>query len=154
MVERYLLGICKLPGRRRFRCDLSNGDWSTPWDDYTNTLTNIAAVVRLTANDPALVNENAMARIWKVWLYQRMTDAYGDIPYFPAALSPDSANNQPQYDTQEAIYIDMLKIEGCRLQIKSRCNGRIRECGHIVQRRCRIMGTVRQLTATTAGHSR
>lgn len=83
-------------------------DWSSPWDDYTNNLTNIAAVVRLTAKDTAMVNENSMARIWKVWLYQRMTDAYGDIPYFQATLSPDSVINQPKYDTQRDIYVDML----------------------------------------------
>ncbi|MEP7258100.1 MAG: SusD/RagB family nutrient-binding outer membrane lipoprotein, partial [Flavitalea sp.] len=83
-------------------------DWSSPWDDYTANLINAAAVVRLTAKDTALVNENAMARIWKVWLYQRMTDAYGDIPYFEATLSPDSVNNQPKYDTQRDIYVDMM----------------------------------------------
>ncbi|MBX2922125.1 MAG: SusD/RagB family nutrient-binding outer membrane lipoprotein [Chitinophagaceae bacterium] len=84
-------------------------DWSSPWDEYPDILTNISAVVRLTAKDTALVNQNAMARIWKVWAYQRMTDAYGDIPYFESALSPNSVNNQPKYDTQREIYVDMLK---------------------------------------------
>ncbi|MFT4019608.1 MAG: SusD/RagB family nutrient-binding outer membrane lipoprotein [Agriterribacter sp.] len=83
-------------------------DWSSPWNDYTVNLVNIAAVIRLTAKDENLINENSMARIWKVWLYQRMTDAYGDIPYFQATLAPDNVNNQPIYDTQREIYVDML----------------------------------------------
>ena len=49
-----------------------------------------------------------MARIWKVWVFQELTDAYGDIPYSQAALSVDSVVNQPKYDTQEFIYADML----------------------------------------------
>jgi hypothetical protein len=38
-----------------------------------------------------------------------MTDAYGDIPYFEAAQAVQNVINQPVYDTQEAIYRDMLK---------------------------------------------
>jgi hypothetical protein len=85
-----------------------NRDWSAPFSDYQGNLINMAEVVRLTANNPALINENSMARIWKVWLFQQMTDAYGDIPYSQAALSVDSVVNQPVYDTQQAIYTSML----------------------------------------------
>ena len=34
---------------------------------YTSYLINISEVVRLTGGDTALANENAIARIWRVW---------------------------------------------------------------------------------------
>ena len=84
-------------------------DWSAPFSDYQGTLINIAEVVRLTSKDPLLANENAMARIWKVWLFHQMTDAYGDLPYSEALLGVDNVINQPKYDMQKDIYADMLK---------------------------------------------
>lgn len=83
-------------------------DWSGPFA-YGGNLINIAEVIRLTAANPKLVNQNAMARIWKVWLFQQLTDAYGDVPYFEALLPVEGVVNQPKYDTQKAIYTDMLK---------------------------------------------
>lgn len=85
-----------------------NQDWSSPFSDYTGDLSNISEVVRLTAGKPELVNENAMARIWKVWLFHQLTDAYGDLPYTEALLGLDKAINQPKYDTQKDIYTSML----------------------------------------------
>lgn len=86
-----------------------NRDWSYPFSDYQGTLINIAEVIRLTADNPELVNQHAMARIWKVWIFQQLTDAYGDLPYSEALLSVENVINQPRYDTQESIYTDMLK---------------------------------------------
>ncbi|HRE51396.1 MAG TPA: SusD/RagB family nutrient-binding outer membrane lipoprotein [Flavitalea sp.] len=85
-------------------------EWSSPFADfYKSYLINIAEVVRLTADDPALNDQHAMARIWKVWLFHMLTDAYGDLPYFEAVQESDKVNNQPVYDSQETIYKDMLK---------------------------------------------
>lgn len=83
-------------------------DWSGPFS-YGGDLINISEVIRLTAGNPKLVNQNAMARIWKVWLFQQLTDAYGDVPYFEALHGVEEVVNQPKYDTQKAIYTDMLK---------------------------------------------
>lgn len=77
---------------------------------YTNYLINISEVVRLTDNDPTLSNENAIARIWRVWLFDQLTDQYGDIPYFDAVHGTDSIVLQPKYDKQQDIYTDMLKV--------------------------------------------
>ncbi|MGN6494148.1 MAG: SusD/RagB family nutrient-binding outer membrane lipoprotein [Agriterribacter sp.] len=85
-----------------------NQDWSTPFSDYQGNLINISEVVRLTADKPELRNQHAIGRIWKVWLFQQLTDAYGDLPYSEAMLGVDEAINQPKYDTQEDIYKDML----------------------------------------------
>jgi len=86
---------------------LTFGDFG-PFSNYTNHIVNLAAVIRLTAEDPADVNMNAMARIWKVWVFHRITDSYGDVPYFEAAQSFEDVIISPAYDSQEDIYIDML----------------------------------------------
>ena len=49
-----------------------------------------------------------MARIWKVILFQRLTDAYGDVPYSEASLAFYDKVFRPKYDPQEFIYKDML----------------------------------------------
>ncbi|MBL7698190.1 MAG: SusD/RagB family nutrient-binding outer membrane lipoprotein, partial [Chitinophagaceae bacterium] len=84
-------------------------DWTEPFSDFQQNLINIAEVVRLTADDPSLSNEHAIARIWKVWVFYQLTDAYGDLPYFEAVLDMDEAINQPHYNTQEEIYRDLFK---------------------------------------------
>lgn len=84
-------------------------NYTSPFNWYRSYIININEIIRLTADDPKKTDQNAMARIWKVWVYHMMTDAYGDIPYFEAALGVDDIINQPKYDTQEAIYTDMLK---------------------------------------------
>ncbi len=88
---------------------LSLTDFPEPFNYYTTYIENLAAIIRLTADKPELQNQNAIARIWKVWVYHRMTDVYGDIPYTEVATSFDDIVLYPKYDTQESIYIDMLK---------------------------------------------
>lgn len=88
---------------------LSLGNFSDPFDDYTTYIENLEAIIRLTKDDPELTNQNAIARIWRVWVYHRMTDAYGDIPYSDVATSFEDIVLYPKYDTQESIYIDLLK---------------------------------------------
>lgn len=46
----------------------------------------------------------ACARIWQVYMYQLITDMYGDIPYTDAFLS-----SKPKFDKQSDIYADLLK---------------------------------------------
>ncbi len=85
--------------------DNTNYNFSSYYQDY---LINIAEVIRLTEDEANLTNKNAIARIWKVWLFHRLTDAYGDLPYSEATLSAQQSVSQPAYDTQESIYTDML----------------------------------------------
>ena len=74
---------------------------------YKNLL-NVAEIIRITKDDPELVNKHAIARIMRVYIFQRLTDLYGDVPYSEAVQSIDAIITQPKYDTQESIYIDML----------------------------------------------
>lgn len=83
-------------------------DYSDPFTTtYRSYLSNLNEVVRLT-QDPTQSNNNAIARIFRVWLFQNLTDTYGDIPYTEAARSGDLFIASPKYDRQEDIYKDML----------------------------------------------
>lgn len=84
-------------------------NYTSPFDWYRSYIINLNEIIRLTKDDPRRNDQNAMARIWRVWVYHMMTDAYGDIPYTEAALGVADVINQPKYDTQEDIYKDMLK---------------------------------------------
>ncbi|MEM1320531.1 MAG: SusD/RagB family nutrient-binding outer membrane lipoprotein [Bacteroidota bacterium] len=70
-------------------------------EDLLNTLRTSDAV-----GDPAMLS---MARIWRVIIYHRLTDLYGDIPYSEAGQGFITGVDKPKYDTQESIYDDMLK---------------------------------------------
>ncbi|HXB08870.1 MAG TPA: SusD/RagB family nutrient-binding outer membrane lipoprotein, partial [Puia sp.] len=49
-----------------------------------------------------------IARIFKVFMFQRMTDMYGDCPYSQAGLGFIKGITQPKYDKQQDIYTNML----------------------------------------------
>ena len=51
----------------------------------------------------------AIARILKAWAFAKVTDSYGDIPYFESSLPQEDAVYKPKYDTQQAIYTDLFK---------------------------------------------
>lgn len=55
--------------------------------------------------DDRFATDYQMARIVKAYIFHRLTDLYGDIPYSEAVCGID----YPKYDTQEAIYADLLK---------------------------------------------
>lgn len=61
-----------------------------------------------------------MARIWRVIIFHRLTDLYGDVPYSQAGKGFLEGVDFPEFDTQEAIYDDMLKeLEEAVAQIGS-----------------------------------
>lgn len=89
--------------------DLQARNFSNPFmTTYRNELLNISEAIRLTEENPLMQNQHAMARIWKVWIFHRLTDTYGPIPYFDAVQAVDEAVNLPKYDSVEDIYKDML----------------------------------------------
>lgn len=49
------------------------------------------------------VNHEAVSRIWRAYMFQYLTDMYGDIPYTEAFKAV-----APKYDTQEFIYKDLI----------------------------------------------
>jgi len=76
---------------------------------YPNQINEIGEVIKAVKNDPAKINLYAVARIWRVYCFSRLTDLYGDIPYSEAGQGYNLSLFQPQYDQQSAIYADMLK---------------------------------------------
>lgn len=63
---------------------------------------------QLQTSGDTLSSEYAMVRILRVVAYQRMTDLYGDIPYFEAGKAYIEGDLRPAYTPQEEIYADML----------------------------------------------
>jgi len=83
---------------------------SAYWDDnYNNSITNIVEVVTNVRKDSAAQsNFYNIARIFKAFMFQRMTDMYGDCPYTEAGLGYIKGITQPKYDKQQNIYADLL----------------------------------------------
>ena len=79
--------------------------WS---ETYVNALNNAQEVIRLTKDNATLSNKYNIARIWKVILFQRLTDLWGDIPYSEALHGIDNYTLQPKYDTQQSIYYSLI----------------------------------------------
>lgn len=75
---------------------------------YTNPIKNVVDLVDNLKNNPAEKNLYNIARIFKAFMFQRMTDLYGDIPYSQAGLGYSSLIKFPIYDKQQAIYADLL----------------------------------------------
>jgi len=85
-----------------------------PYDYFTTGYTTAVNEIGTTINAlnpdvPADVNKHAIARIFRVYIMHRLTDLYGDIPYSAAVKGYTENDFTPAYDSQEAIYNDMLK---------------------------------------------
>ncbi len=88
----------------------SNPGWiATFWNEYySNFIINTQEAIRLASQDPQAINKVAQARIWRTWLFHRVTDYWGDVPYSEAGRALNGTV-RPKYDPQEEIYTDMLK---------------------------------------------
>ncbi len=77
--------------------------------DYPGIVVNIVDAVERSKGVEGKSNLNAMARIMKVMIFARLTDEYGDIPYFEAGGGYVTGNIHPKYDDQSVIYNDFFK---------------------------------------------
>ncbi|UJP63253.1 SusD/RagB family nutrient-binding outer membrane lipoprotein [Mongoliitalea daihaiensis] len=76
---------------------------------YTDVIRLYSHVINRTQDDPAEANVNAAATVMRVFDLHRMTDIYGDVPYFQAGRGLEGAENWfPVYDSQQEIYEDMI----------------------------------------------
>ncbi|THU41113.1 SusD/RagB family nutrient-binding outer membrane lipoprotein [Niastella caeni] len=75
---------------------------------YPNEINEIGIVIKAVKDDAGKVNMLAAAKIWRVYCFSRLTDLYGDIPYFQAGLGYDSTLYKPAYDPQKDIYANLL----------------------------------------------
>lgn len=80
--------------------------WQNSW---LGTFKNVVDLVERTKENAEYVNVNSAARILKVLNFARLTDAYGDIPYFNAAKAYYTGELNSSYDLQKDIYNDFFK---------------------------------------------
>lgn len=57
-----------------------------------------------------LKNNEGVELILKAWMFQTITDIYGDIPFSEAIKGKSDGNFAPAYDTQENVYYGMLEM--------------------------------------------
>jgi hypothetical protein len=98
-------------GDKYFNYTYSNGNWALFGGDPASAgaVIDIAQVIEALETVPDNVNKMSVSRIWKAYLYHRLTDLYGDIPYTEAGKALTDKNFTPKYDTQAFIYADLLK---------------------------------------------
>jgi len=84
--------------------------WDRAYVNYIKDLVNLVDITdpNKEGADPADINYHAIARIWKAFAFQRVTDIYGDVPYFDAGKGFIDQNFFPDYDPQEEIYPDLV----------------------------------------------
>ncbi|MEN2399029.1 SusD/RagB family nutrient-binding outer membrane lipoprotein [Flavobacterium sp. MC2016-06] len=70
---------------------------------YTVAVPALNNAVKAAAGDEQAL---AVLKIWKVFMYNQMTDAYGPIPYTEAG----NGKEKVAYDSQETIYADFFKL--------------------------------------------
>src|SRR5690606_11708540 len=86
------------------------GNYERFWiQAYSSTLRAPVQILELTEEDPELINLHSVTRIWLVEIFHRITDMYGDVPYFEAGKGYIEGIYKPVYDRQSDIYTDMLK---------------------------------------------
>lgn len=84
---------------------LSDPIESSYWNNfYVPVLTNLEYVIPILKPQSNLASTYAAARIWRVFIFQKLTDFYGDIPYSQVGGSTIT----PVYDHQQQIYADLI----------------------------------------------
>lgn len=82
---------------------------SALWEkQYPREIKNITDMVVRTTDDPSKTNINAVSRIMRVYIFSRLTDLHGDLPYFQAGKGYYEGILTPVYDRQEDIYNDFF----------------------------------------------
>lgn len=76
---------------------------------YRNVIRNTKDVINTVQNEPSRSNLLQIARIWQASTFLVLTDTYGDIPYTDAGKVFTEQVFFPKYDTQQAIYADIIK---------------------------------------------
>lgn len=78
---------------------------SQSWANFA-TIKNVYNMIDISEKQ-GMANYQAAGLILKSWIYQRITDSYGPIPYTEAGRA-DEGINFPKYDSQEVIYAKIL----------------------------------------------
>lgn len=76
---------------------------------YPSVITEVVDLVERTRGVSDQINIHAAGKVLKVQNFLRLTDYYGDIPYFDAGMAYYTGVFKPKYDTQKEIYDDFFK---------------------------------------------
>ncbi len=92
-----------------FRYDIRRNLADYTWNTWYLQLTNLKNIGEI-ASQPESLNKSyqAISLITEAWVYQLLTDVYGDIPYSQANLGKDGVL-EPIFDQQKDIYLDLFK---------------------------------------------
>ena len=87
---------------------------AAPWDFlYNGVLQELEEIIIQTGpggfQEGARPNTLQAARILRAYNYMRLTDYFGNIPYSEALKGKSDGIFFPKYDTQQAIYTDIMK---------------------------------------------
>jgi Starch-binding associating with outer membrane len=76
---------------------------------FPTAVKSVTDVINNIKDDANKNNLYQFSRILKAFLFQRLTDVYGDIPYSQAGQGYSGSLTNPAYDKQQDIYMDLLK---------------------------------------------
>lgn len=86
------------------------GNWlNQSWNHfYSNAYPQLDVILRATQAGGQFADpvKNAIAKVWKVYIFMPVTDYWGAIPYSQAG----NGKNEVLYDSQEDIYKDFFKL--------------------------------------------
>ncbi|HLA53012.1 MAG TPA: SusD/RagB family nutrient-binding outer membrane lipoprotein [Flavitalea sp.] len=88
-----------------FNNDYLSAFWLTQFGTSVKSITDVISNINGKEDQGNFLQ---IARILKVFIFQRITDQYGDIPYFQAGKGFSETLTDPVYDSQAVIYDDML----------------------------------------------
>jgi hypothetical protein len=92
-----------------FRYDLRRNLSDYTWNIWYPELTNIKDIYKI-ASQPATLNKSyqGISLITEAWIFQLLTDVYGNVPYFEASKGNEGIL-EPAFDNQKDIYLDLFK---------------------------------------------
>lgn len=89
---------------------LDEGINTTLWNNlYSISLHNLDQIIQINRATPiaSSTNQIAIAQILKAWIFQILSDAYGNVPYSQAFKLQEN-NLRPAYDDAKTIYASLL----------------------------------------------
>lgn len=94
---------------RIFRYDIRRNVADQTWNVWYPELTNLRNIGTI-ASQPESLNKSyqAISKITEAWVFQLLTDVYGDVPYSQANQGKDGLI-EPVFDKQKDIYLDLFK---------------------------------------------
>ncbi|WP_019986790.1 SusD/RagB family nutrient-binding outer membrane lipoprotein [Rudanella lutea] len=92
------------------------------WRNHYDLIKNLAQIrnraLKGQEDTPNGRTKLAIAKIYETFIWQRMTDFWGDIPYTQAGMPDDNLALLPRYDKQEDIYRSLISnLDGAVAQL-------------------------------------